>query len=123
MLNLLLRLMVMVDASAGTAMASRVGSGKLRQLEVSQLWVQDNAARKELELRKISGQERPADKLTKYTRMGGVRAAYEKSGAGSKGGEEDCGGVDGAPAEEGEGKGGGKDEGRWQWQFFAHCSH
>ena len=43
--------------------------------------------------------------------------------AGSKRGEEDCGGVDGAPAEEGEGKGGDKNQERWQLPLLQYCAH
>ena len=40
-----------------------------------------------------------------------------------EGGEEDCRGVDGAPAEEGEGKGGDKNQERWQLPLLQYCAH
>ena len=51
------RLRVSTDATSGKSMATRMGTGKVRHLEVSQLWVQDKMRRGELEVRKINGQE------------------------------------------------------------------
>ena len=46
-------------------MASRVGAGKLRHVSVAHLWLQDLVQKKEVEVRKISGERNPADILTK----------------------------------------------------------
>ena len=74
------------DASAGKAMATRTGTGKVRHLEVSQLWVQDNVRRGEVEMRKVNGMENPADKLTKYMGREGVEIHLKKTGAAVKSG-------------------------------------
>ena len=40
--------------------------GKVRQIEVSQLWVQDRVARGDIELVKVGTEENIADAMTKY---------------------------------------------------------
>ena len=58
-------LRVHVDSSAAKSVASRVGLGKLRHLEVKFLWLQDAVRKKRLQLRKVRGGQNPADWLTK----------------------------------------------------------
>ena len=47
-------------------MADRSGLGKVRHIEVNQLWLQEKVRNKEIELRKVSGLENLADALTKF---------------------------------------------------------
>ena len=54
------------DASAAKGIASRRGLGKVRHIEVNQLWVQEKVAKGEIDLIKIPGTENRADALTKY---------------------------------------------------------
>ena len=75
------RLRISTDASAGKSMAARTGTGKVRHLEVTQLWVQEKMRRGELEVRKINGQENPADKLTKYMGREGLEVHLHKTGS------------------------------------------
>ena len=41
------------DASAAIGMASRLGLGKVRHIEVTQLWIQEKVYKKEILLKKI----------------------------------------------------------------------
>ena len=60
------RICVMTDSSAAKGMASRKGLGKVRHVEVNQLWVQQKVGTGEIELRKVEGANNLADALTKY---------------------------------------------------------
>ena len=64
-LGWVLKVQVHVDSSAAKAVASRVGLGKTRHIEVRYLWLQEAVRRRRLEIRKIKGQINPADALTK----------------------------------------------------------
>ena len=57
---------VHTDSRAGKAIASRKGLGKVRHLEVSDLWIQDATAAGRLTLHKVEGTKNPSDILTKY---------------------------------------------------------
>ena len=63
---------VKTDASAAKGIASRRGSGKVRHIEVSQLWVQNKVAQGVLKIQKIATSENLADHLTKYLGQEGV---------------------------------------------------
>ncbi len=56
---------VMTDASAAKGIANRIGLGKLRHLETSQLWLQSKVADGTIKITKVKGTENPADALTK----------------------------------------------------------
>ena len=60
------------DASAAKGIGSRKGLGKVRHLEVSQLWLQDKVARKDLEVEKVEGKKNRADALTKHVPREGL---------------------------------------------------
>ena len=49
------RVCVMTDSSAAKGMASRKGLGKVRHVEVNQLWVQQKVGSGEIELKKVEG--------------------------------------------------------------------
>ena len=57
---------VFVDSSAALGVVSRKGNGKLRHVRVGNLWVQELAARREVDFVKVRGTENPADLCTKY---------------------------------------------------------
>ena len=59
------KIKIYVDSTASKAVASRIGIGKIRHLEVRYLWVQDEVTRGKLHLRKVWGKDNPADVLTK----------------------------------------------------------
>ena len=57
---------VHTDASAAIGIARRRGLGKVRHLDVTDLWVQEKVRSKAVDLQKIPGDKNPADALTKY---------------------------------------------------------
>ena len=60
-----LGLEVKTDASAAKGIASRKGIGKVRHIEVSQMWLQDKVRMGEIEIVKVDGTDNAADALTK----------------------------------------------------------
>ena len=58
------------DSSAAKSYASRRGAGRIRHIEVKQLWLQQAVADGRIRLHKILGTENPADILTKYKSLG-----------------------------------------------------
>ena len=54
------------DATAAIGIARRRGLGKLRHLDVEDLWVQEQVRCKRVHLHKVLGSENPADVFTKY---------------------------------------------------------
>ena len=53
------------DASAAIGISNRIGVGKIRHIEVTQLWVQDKVASKEIVIVTVPTEENLADALTK----------------------------------------------------------
>ena len=53
------------DASAAVGIANRVGIGKVRRIEVNQLWLQEKIYGGEIETIKVRTEENMADALTK----------------------------------------------------------
>lgn len=62
------------DASAAVGIASRRGMGKVRHIEVNQLWLQQKVHHKEVTVVKINGADNPAAHLTKYLDIKGIRS-------------------------------------------------
>ena len=54
-----------VDSSVAKSIASRIGLGRVRHLEVKFLWLQAIVRDNRLEVRKVHGTQNPADILTK----------------------------------------------------------
>ena len=65
-LGVKIKIQIKTDASAAKGIASRRGVGKIRHIEVSQLWVQDKVRKGEVIMRKVSTEENLADALTKH---------------------------------------------------------
>ena len=61
------------DASAAVAIANRRGFGKVRHIEVCQLWLQDKVRRGEIRIVKVGTHENLADALTKALDGPGVK--------------------------------------------------
>ena len=68
----------MADASAALGIIGRTGLGKLRHIDTSYLWLQQESIKKKLKMNKVKGTENPADmntkglsgdEITKYIRM------------------------------------------------------
>ena len=53
------------DASAAIGISSRLGIGKVRHIEVTQLWVQERVASGEIAIHKVATEDNLADALTK----------------------------------------------------------
>ena len=60
------KISVNTDASAAKGIAHKRGVGKVRHIEVSQLWVQDKVATGKLSIRKVGTKDNVADMLTKH---------------------------------------------------------
>ena len=69
------------DASAAIGIGSRLGLGKVRHIEVNQLWLQDKVYKGEITLKKIGTDENLADALTKPVSAEILSYHVEKSGA------------------------------------------
>ena len=54
------------DASAAKGIATRKGLGKVRHIEVNQLWLQDKVSQGDIEVVKVPGDKNIADILTKH---------------------------------------------------------
>ncbi len=65
-LGLKVPLRVWTDSSAAVGICSRQGLGKLRHLDTHMLWVQQAVRSRRIDLRKIAGEENPADLFTKH---------------------------------------------------------
>ena len=61
-----MKVQVLTESSAAKGIASRRGLGKVRHIEVNQLWVQEKVSDGSIDLIKISGDVNLADALTKY---------------------------------------------------------
>ena len=57
---------VNTDSSVAKSLASRRGAGRVRHIEVRELWVQDRVAKGELTVVKVKGENNVADGLTKH---------------------------------------------------------
>ena len=60
---------VFVDASAAVGIACRRGLGKVRHIELDQLWLQSQVARGRVRVYKVPGEENIADSLTKHSTL------------------------------------------------------
>ena len=58
---------VYTDSSAAKGISSRRGLGKVRHIELNQLWLQDQVARGKVAVRKIKGEDNISDSLTKHS--------------------------------------------------------
>ncbi len=65
-LSLEVEVQVNTDSIAAKSIASRRGAGRVRHVEVRELWVQDRVAKGELQIKKVKGEEKSADGLTKH---------------------------------------------------------
>ena len=57
---------VNTDSSAAKSITSRKGAGRVRHIEVRELWVQDRVSKGELKIVKVRGEDNVADGLTKH---------------------------------------------------------
>ena len=69
-----------MDATAGAAIGSRRGLGKVKHLHTKFLWVQDYVTRREITIGKKHTSENLADILTKAIDAGTLRRMMEAMG-------------------------------------------
>ena len=69
------------DASAAIGIANRIGIGKVRHIEVNQLWLQDKVSKKEFEIVKVGTESNLADALTKAVNAEAIERHVEGIGA------------------------------------------
>ena len=60
------KLRLHVDSSASIGIASRMGLGKTRHIDVHYLWVQERVRNGDISLHKVPGISNPADMMTKH---------------------------------------------------------
>ena len=61
------------DSSAAKGISSRRGLGKVRHIELNELWLQDQVARGRIAVRKIRGEDNFSDSLTKHSNSERIR--------------------------------------------------
>ena len=66
------RIILKTDASAALGVAQRLGIGKIRHIEVNQLWLQEKVYKGEIIVEKVSTDENLADALTKPLTSDGI---------------------------------------------------
>jgi hypothetical protein len=71
------KLKLMEDSSAAKGIAERTGLGKVRHIEVNQLWLQQKVRSKEIQIVKVDGTKNLADALTKYLAQGDMEKHVE----------------------------------------------
>ena len=54
------------DASAAKGIASRRGRGKLKHIDIKELWIEEKVSSGDLKITKVPGTTNLADALTKY---------------------------------------------------------
>ena len=74
------KIRVNTDSSAAKGIVMRKGLGKVRHIEVNQLWIQDRVAKGDIELCKVPGTENLADALTKAVENEDLRWHLGKTG-------------------------------------------
>jgi len=57
---------ISTDSSSAKSFASRRGLGRMRHIEVKELWLQEAVCRGRIQLKKVDGTANPADLFTKY---------------------------------------------------------
>ena len=62
-----LNIMLCVDSSAAIGISSRRGLGKVRHIELNQLWLQEHVATGRIIAHKVPGQTNVSDCLTKHS--------------------------------------------------------
>ena len=99
-------LVLKTDSEAAKSFVSRRGLGRMRHIEVRELWLQEEVRSGKVVVRKVEGSKNPADLMTKFLRrvevidkLGRMNIAWKASDVGWNGGwtevddhEEDNGG-------------------------------
>ena len=75
-LGMRFRVRTNTDSSAALGISKRRGLGKVRHIELTQLWIQDKVSSGEIEVSKVKGEANRADTLTNIRRPKANRTAY-----------------------------------------------
>ena len=62
------------DSSAAKSFVSRRGLGKMKHIEIRDLWLQEEVLKGQVEVMKVLGNENPADLMTKFLNVAEIRA-------------------------------------------------
>ena len=65
-IEMITKLIIKVDSTAAIGIANRRGLGKIRHIDVADLWLQDRVYRGEMTIAKVPGEANLVDGLTKY---------------------------------------------------------
>ena len=65
---------LLTDSSAAKSFVSRRGLGKMRHLEIRDLWLQREVAQGKVIVSKVLGTENPADTMTKFMSWRAIRS-------------------------------------------------
>ena len=74
-----LGIVLCVDSSAAIGISSRRGLGKVRHIELNQLWLQEHVATGRIAVRKVSGQTNTSDCLTKHSSREKIDSAVKSA--------------------------------------------
>ena len=66
------RITVKVDSEAAKSFVGRRGLGRMRHIEVRDLWLQEEVRNGKVKVEKVKGTENPADLMTKFLKKGEV---------------------------------------------------
>ena len=79
-----MRVRTITDSSAASGIANRRGLGKVRHIEVNQLWLHDKVSSKEVDVRKVKGDGNLAGALTTRADQTGTGQHMKGTGQGFK---------------------------------------
>ena len=68
------------DSAAAKSFVSRRGLGRMRHIEVRDLWLQAELAAGKVKVIKVKGDENPADLMTKFLRVEEIKDRLERMG-------------------------------------------
>ena len=75
-----MRVRTSTDSSAAMGGSKRRGLGKVRHIELNQLWLQEKVNNKEIEMRRVKGEDNVADALTKHLDQRNINKHLQATG-------------------------------------------
>ena len=75
-----MQIVIKCDASAAVGIAMRRGLGKLRHIDLTQLWIQEKVAQGEIKVVKVKTGENKSDALTKYLNAQEIKKHLDMTG-------------------------------------------
>ena len=74
------RMHISTDSSAAKGICSRRGLGKVRHIDVHQLWIQERVQKGDIVIKKVSGLENISDALTKHVEVSNMQKHLSDTG-------------------------------------------